>query len=153
MRLVAIGLLGLLPAVVARAEPRRDSNVLVGPVFGWRLGGPAGDRGIVGAEGGIGWGPERLNVGVTRRLGKSFAYVELDPWLYVGASLGVGVDSDGETHPVIGLWEALPIVYESCRSGWHPTVTLSIGYRYTGVHEIYVAPKVGASYDTGLCFH
>jgi hypothetical protein len=153
MRLAAIGLLGLLPAVVARAEPGRDTNVMAGPVLGLRLGGPAGARGIVGLEGGVGWGPERLNLGFTRRLGKTFGYLELDPWFYVGASLGFGIDSDGEPHPVLGVWEGVPIVYESCRSGWHTTVTLSIGYRYTGVHELYVAPKVGASYDSSLCFH
>lgn len=55
-----------------------------------------GPRAILGLEGGVEIGPERVNLGFTRRLDKTFTYIELDPWAFVGASLGFGVDSDGE---------------------------------------------------------
>lgn len=142
----------LLPRA-AHANDRELANVMVGPIFGIRLGGPSGSRTIIGVEGGGGWGPERLNLGFTRRLDKTFAYVELDP-MYVGASLGIGADSDGQVFPVVGLWEGLPIVYPGCGDdGWQPVVTISAGYRYTGVHELYIAPKAGSIYDGAICFH
>jgi hypothetical protein len=140
---------------MARAEPADATNWMIGPLLGLRLGG-ADDvrRSILGVEGGGGWGPERLNVGVTRRLGKTFTYVELAPWYVAGLSLGAGIDSDGKTHPVIGVWEGLPLRYPACGDdGWQPVITLSAGYRYTGVHELYVAPKVGTIYGGGICIH
>ena len=123
-------------------------------MLGYRIGYAPGSRLIVGAELGAGFGPERLNIGVTRRLNTSFAYIEIDPWYLVGASLGVGVDEDGEAHPIIGLWEGLPIMYPTCDYSdpdLEPVLTLSIGYRYTGVHEIYLAPKVGAGSQGQFC--
>ena len=147
----------LLLTTLAPSAGRADGefvNVTLGPVFGIRLGGPDGSRVIVGVEGGFGLGPERVNLGITRRLGKTFAYLELAPWLYVGASLGLGVDSDGEPHGVIGLWEGLPLVFPACGDeGWQGVATLSCGYRYTGVHEFYVTPKFGSINDGGICIH
>ena len=141
-------LLGCLIALTA-LEPvahAEIANVLVGPVLGIRLGGPPGDRLIIGVEGGAGWGPERFNLGFTRRLDKMFYYVELDPWYIVGASLGVGVDSEGQTYGVAGVWEGFPLVFPDCEgSGYFRAVTISGGYRYTGVHELYLTPKAGVS--------
>jgi hypothetical protein len=138
----------------AHADDAAGANVMIGPILGLRLGGPGGSRAILGVEGGGGWGPERLNLGFTRRLGKTFSYVELDPWLFVGVSLGAGIDSDGKVSPVLGIWEGLPIRYPECGDhGWQPVVTLSVGYRYTGVHELYFAPKAGSIYDGGICIH
>jgi hypothetical protein len=142
---VSTVLLALAASTPAQADEVR--NFLVGPVFGIRLGGPPGPRAIVGIEGGAGIGPERLNLGFTRRLDKMFYYLELDPWLYIGASLGVGIDSDGEPHGIIGVWEGLPIIFPECEDddGFHRAVTIAAGYRYTGVHELYATIKAGAS--------
>jgi YHS domain-containing protein len=153
MKLVLGALLTTLAPTAAWADDD-GTNVMIGPVLGLRLREPAGGRAILGVEGGGGWGPERINLGVTRRLGRTFSYLELSPWLYVGASLGVGVDSAGEIHGVIGLWEGLPLVYPECGDhGWQPVVTLSVGYRYTGVHELYAAPKLGWINDGAICVH
>lgn len=150
--LVVSVLAGLVTPV--EADVPEATNVMVGPILGLRLGGPSGSRAILGIEGGAGWGPERVNAGFTRRLDTSFLYVELSPWLYVGASLGVGVDSDERVFPVLGLWEGLPITYPDCGDkGWQPVVTISAGYRYTGVHELYLAPKAGTIFDGGICIH
>lgn len=151
MKLVASMLMGAFVAapVSARAD---DVNWLVGPVLGIRLGGPAeGSRAIYGIEGGVGLGPERANVGFTRRLDETFVYAELDPWLYVGGTLGVGaVAETGQIFPVLGVWEGIPLVYPACEDegegegdGMYPTVTLAGGYRWTGVHELYVTMKAG----------
>ena len=127
------------------------ANYLVGPVLGIRLGGPPGDRLIVGVEGGVGVGPERINLGFTNRLDKMFYYVEIDPWYIVGATLGVGIDSDGKASGVVGVWEGLPLVFPNCEgSGYFRAVTISGGYRYTGVHELYLTPKAGVSEDICL---
>lgn len=152
---VAIVLVLMLATLAARpGEARADDelNYLIGPVFGIRIGGPdEGGRGIYGIEGGIGWGPERLNLGLTRRMDKSFAYAELDPWYIVGGSFGFGIDSDDKTWPIIGLWEGIPLVYPDCDgAGLHDAVTLSGGYRWTGVHELYVTIKAGKAPD--FCF-
>lgn len=137
-------------------------NVMIGPVLGLRLGGPAGSRAILGIEGGGGWRFARVNLGFTRRLGKTFGYIELDPWFIVGVSVGAGVDSDGKGHPVLGVWEGMPVVFPGCEEeevsedgrfdeSWHKIITVSAGYRYTGVHELYVAPKAG-SITGAICF-
>lgn len=96
----------------------------------------------------------RVNLGLTRRLDKTFRYLELSPWYVVGASLGFGTDSDGKSHPVLGLWEGAPVVFPECGAdGWQPVVSLSTGYRYTGVHELYIAPKGGVIYEGDICTH
>ncbi|HEU0031374.1 MAG TPA: hypothetical protein VFQ53_12125 [Kofleriaceae bacterium] len=136
-------------AGTARAD---DMNYLVGPVLGLRLGGPPGERGIIGIEGGVGYGPERINLGFTRRLDKTFGYVEIDPWYIAGFSFGAGVDSDGVAHGVIGVWEGLPLRYPSCgEDGWESVITIAGGYRYTGVHELYLTVKAGETYDGAFC--
>ncbi|MGE0551531.1 MAG: hypothetical protein AB7O24_16275 [Kofleriaceae bacterium] len=127
-------------------------NWLLGPVLGYRLWGPPGDRLIIGLEGGVGIGPERVNVGMTHRLDHEFYYIELDPWLYVGASLGIGIDSNGVEHGVIGIWEGTPLNDVPCTDGFHRITTLAIGYRYTGVHELYLTVKAGQS-ETLICSH
>jgi len=57
--------------------------------------------------------------------------------------------------PVLGAWEGAPIfgtdsaldVMGRCPEddGWYPQITFAIGYRYTGVHSIYVTAKAGVS--------
>lgn len=127
-------------------------NVLAGPVFGLHFGGATNSHSVFGFEGGAGLGPERVNLGFEYRDRKGFGYVELDPWYILGVSLGAGIDSDGALHPVGGIWEGIPLKFPDCEesnTGFQPTVTLSAGYRYTGVHEIYLSIKAGASQN--LC--
>jgi hypothetical protein len=63
-----------------------------------------------------------------------------------GATLGFAhADSDG-WRPMVGLWEMVPLAADiDC----HPCATLSIavGYRWAGRHELYVTPKIGIVND------
>ena len=139
----------LVLLVVSSTRADADGmNWLAGPVIGIRLGGREGPRGVFGFEGGGGFGPERLNLGFERRDDKLLGYVELDPWFLVGASLGFGIDSDGQPQPVLGVWEGLPVGGGSCDKGstrYQPQVTIAAGYRFTGVHELYLTIKAGAA--------
>jgi len=140
-------------AAPARAE-NNFMNFLVGPVIGFRISGPSSDdHAVLGVEGGIGWGPERINLGIDHRAGRSLYYIEFDPWLIVGGSFGLGVDSAGEQHGIIGLWEGVPLGGEflkhhvGCPSRFLSALTLAGGVRYTGVLEIYLTLKAGVSED------
>ncbi|HEX7840059.1 MAG TPA: hypothetical protein VF469_21430 [Kofleriaceae bacterium] len=142
-------------ALLLVSSPRAEAdgvNILAGPIFGLQFGGSTDSHSVFGIEGGVGLGPERANLGFEYRDRKSFGYVELDPWFILGVSLGAGIDSDGELHPVGGVWEGLPIKYPNCDSSttkYQAAVTLSAGYRYTGVHELYLSVKAGVSQN--LC--
>jgi len=164
--------LALACAILSVAPPARANdddlmNLLAGPIIGiyfapkhspaelvrpsdpMPLQDSSGAHLLLGFEGGVGAGPERVNVGGTARAGEHFFYVELDPWLYVGGSLGVGVGGSSGVHPVLGVWDGFPASLPDCnRTDW--ILTLSAGYRYTGVHELYFAPKLGRA--NGLCF-
>lgn len=142
----------VLLAGSARADD--GTNYLVGPVLGYTFGGRTGGGLAYGGEGGIGWGPERFNVGFEHRDGTTLGYVELDPWFLVGGSLGVAVDSDDEPHAVLGLWEGLPILVGGCSTTpneQRPAITIAVGWRWTGVHELYVTLKGGSS--ERVCFN
>jgi hypothetical protein len=148
---VLVTTIALLLVSLSRAEAD-GVNILVGPVFGLQFGGTSDSHSVFGIEGGAGLGPERVNLGLEYRDRKTFGYVELDPWLWLGVSLGAGVDSDGNFHPVGGVWEGVPLKFPDCKASstqFAPAVTLSAGYRYTGVHEIYLSLKAGASQN--LC--
>ena len=156
MRFVAVSVVALaLVGTTSRASADHEGdadlqNVMVGPVIGLRLGGPPGDRLVIGVEGGVGFGPERINVGFTQRLDKTFVYAELDPWYIIGGTLGVGYEEGGKTFPIIGVWEGVPLNDGPC-GGWHQQASLAAGYRYTGIHELYVTIKAG--YMNGsICF-
>lgn len=140
-------------AAPARADRGDLRNALIGPVIGLRLSGPDGDAGVYGVEGGLGIGPERFNVGFVHRADRELYYVEFDPWLWVGGSLGLGVDSAGEPHGIVGLWEGFPVAgnaLHDCPTGFSSVVTLAGGIRYTGVVELYVTLKAGVS--ESFCF-
>lgn len=130
-------------------------NYLVGPVFGVRVGMDENPHVLVGVEGGIGWGPERVNLGIERRpsshgVWETFAYFVLEPWLVVGASLGIGVDlRTQEAHAVLGVWEGYGRLLANCHD-WGAVLSVAVGYRFTGVPELYVTPKVGLG--QGRCF-
>lgn len=112
------------------------------------LRGHSGSRSLIGIEGGVGFGPERLNVGLEHRDGKLFGYVEADPWLILGGSLGVGLDSDRVISPILGVWEGLEIRGPGCDSGkTGAMVTVAAGYRFAGVHELYITVKAGRGRD------
>ncbi|MGE0546052.1 MAG: hypothetical protein AB7O24_07465 [Kofleriaceae bacterium] len=93
-----------------------------------------------------------MNAGRTHRLGVGFTYVELDPWFVLGGTLGAGLDDQLNVHPVVGIWEGFPLVVDSHRHcdedlpRSHFAMTLAIGYRYTGVHELYTTIKAGAMF-------
>lgn len=150
----AILALAVVAAVAAPARADNDlHNFLIGPVFGVRLSGPSGDVGVIGIEGGVGWGPERFNLGFVHRAGRELYYVEIDPWLYLGGSFGFGVDSEGEGHGIIGVWEGLPIAGDflhRCPRGYASAVTVAAGLRFTGVLELYATVKAGVS--QAICF-
>jgi len=151
MRSLAIVLV-LLVISSSRVDAENDTrNVLIGPVLGIRLGGHDGPRGVFGVEGGVGIGPQRLNLGVEHRDGKLFSYIEIDPWFVLGGSVGVGIDSDGEAAPVLGLWEGIMFKPYGCSDRYETAVTMAAGYRYTGVHELYVTVKAGESQP--VCFN
>lgn len=145
-------------SVLVMSSMRADADSMswmAGPVLGIRLGDHPGSSGIFGIEGGAGWGPHRVNLGFEHRAGKHLGYFELDPWFLLGASMGFGVDSEGDPQIVLGVWEGLPIGLEralACTDRYSAQATISAGYRYTGVHELYVAVKAGAAQPVCLNF-
>lgn len=147
--LIALVLLLISTRASAAGPPFEGPNVLVGPMLGFRFGSAHGPRVIVGAEGGVGWGPERANLGIEWRYDqgswKALAYAVLEPWFFLGVTMGLGVDVNG-VRPVVGLWEGLGLALDC--DEWSPTVSIAIGYRYSGVPEIYLTPKVGVARGT-----
>jgi hypothetical protein len=152
------GWLGLCAAIVAATAGNahadlEEMNYLAGPVIGFSFGNRSGTGGgLLGLEAGAGWGPERVNIGIEHRDDESFGYLELDPWYVVGASLGLGVGSETGPQPVLGLWEGIPLTDNLCR-GEDDRITMftiAAGYRFTGVHEFYITPKVGTG--PSICF-
>lgn len=141
---------------LARAEDGDLTNFTIGPVLGVRIGGgdPNTSPLIVGIEGGAGYGPERVNLGFEHRSDHDLAYVEFDPWYLLGGTFGFGVNEEGKVNGVIGFWEGVPVIgmgNDVPCNGWHPTVVVSGGYRYTGVHELYASVKAGTM-NGNICF-
>ena len=147
----AIVVLGLLVCGTANADSNL-ANWLLGPVVGVQLGGKGGL--VLGFEGGGGYGPERFNLGFEHRPDNtSMGYIEVDPWYIVGGTLGFGVQDNGKVQPVLGLWEGLPLAQSSTScDGWRRVITISGGYRWTGVHDLYLSLKAGWM-DGEVCFN
>lgn len=147
----AIVVLSLLWCGTANAG-NNLANWLFGPVVGVQLGGKGGI--VLGVEGGGGYGPERFNLGFEHRAGDiDMGYIEVDPWYIVGGTFGFGVQNDGKVQPVLGFWEGLPVAESSTAcDGWRRVITISGGYRYTGVHELYLSLKAGWM-DGAVCFN
>jgi hypothetical protein len=61
----------------------------------------------------------------------------------IGATLGYAYSSREGSMPLLGAWAgaALSSSYVSCSPC--ATVSLALGWRWNGVSEIYLAPKVG----------
>ena len=153
MRLVVfVAVLLAAFASPARAEDGDLLNYSIGPVFGIKLSGK-GDWPIIGLEAGAGFGPERINVGFEHRSDHDAGYIELDPWYIIGGTFGVAIDDENQTHGVVGVWEGLPLkgMDDGSCIGWRNIVTIAGGYRYTGVHELFVTLKAGRI-DGQLCF-
>jgi hypothetical protein len=157
VRIIAIA---TATTIVACSASSHYYNALAGPVLGVRLGGAPGSRAVIGLEAGAGWTVERFNLGVDHRAGHTLYYLELDPWLVLGATIGLAVDDVADLHPVLGAWEGVlvaPLVHPAdCLDvpddrRFYPTITLSIGYRYTGEHELYLAPKFGGAQKPVFC--
>jgi hypothetical protein len=134
--------------------PAPESDRKGGMYFGW--------------EAGIGW-PQKLladedegdsdvyvlgraNIGQAFRSDEVFSYATFDPWWVVGATGGVGWGSKSGTSGIVGLWEGVPLIFpdEGCGADPGILVSMSLGYRYSGVHEIYFAPKIGMSSNLGI---
>src|ERR1043165_1755440 len=139
MRLVMLVVLALgVLSSPARADDGDLLNYSIGPLLGIKLSGP-GDWPIIGIEGGVGYGPERINVGFEHRSDHDAGYLEFDPWYIVGGSFGFAVDDENKTHGLAGIWEGVPVAaFNGGCNDWQNMVTLSGGYRYTGVHELFV---------------
>jgi len=150
------GLLGGLAtlAVAPRAaiadHEEWPRSALLGPVIGvsWGQGNKA--HPTLGLEGGIGLHElAYLNAGITGGDDEVFSYVELDGWYAVGATVGVGHGTERGVQPVLGVWEALPMILEeTCDTA--TVIAFSAGYRWTGKHELYVAAKYGDTWN--FCF-
>jgi len=153
MRLVVIVVV-LLAAFASPARADDDLlNYTIGPVFAVRVGGHAsGSAAIVGLEAGVGYGPERINIGFEHRSDHDAGYIEIDPWYLLGGSFGIAIDDTSKATAIGGVWEGLPIAgFGGNCSGWHNIATLAGGYRYTGVHELFVTIKAGRM-DGNVCF-
>ena len=138
----------LVMLILAASPAHADANnYLAGPILGVAWG--RGDATLlVGVEGGVGRSmthdslPWRFNGGIQHRARELYGYVEFAPWYFVGGSLGLGIGTDSGLTGLVGLWEGAPLVYPGCNERG-AVVSISVGYRYTGVHELYIAPKAG----------
>ena len=124
----------------------------IGPTVGYAFGhGPT-----LGVEGGAGWESDKDplflngNVGFSYRFegddGDLVGYAVFEPWSYVGLTVGGAMGSRSGAEGVVGVWDgvALPLRDLRCspdRKG--PTwLSLAVGYRWAGLHEIYFTPKI-----------
>lgn len=147
-----LGAILLAAPAVAHADHEDEdgefpSSASAGPTVGisWGTGVPA--HLIVGLEAGVGFNALLYaNGGVTYRNHELFSYVELDGWFLVGGTLGFGYGTFSEWQAVAGIWEALPLSDNGPCSKTQ-IVSVSFGYRWTGLHEIYVAGKYGEYED------
>jgi hypothetical protein len=127
---------------------------------GWEAsGGPFTTTGLDDQEPTIGSLVTRFSVGMAWRSNaggvpglEHLAYAAWEPWLFVGGTAGlVKVSSEPKLQPMLGLWEAAPYI-----GGGQPdphneipkcapcyTLSIAIGWRWSGANEFYLAPKVG----------
>jgi hypothetical protein len=148
-----VALLALTSPPAARAEPEFPTSKLIGPLFGIAWGPKHRAHLTGGIEGGIGIDELLVfNVGSTWRGDELFSYVELDGWYLVGGTVGVGHGTRDGWQPVVGVWEPLPY-FEEVDPGCDDAelIVFSVGYRYTGLHEVYVTGKYGDEWTP--CFN
>lgn len=141
-----------LPVRAAHADHKFPTSTMVGPLFGIAWGKEHKAHPTAGIEGGIGLHELVIfNVGSTWRGDELFSYAELDGWLFLGGTFGFGHGTRDGWQAVAGIWEPLPIVKEidpGCDDA--TLVVFSVGYRYTGLHELYITGKYGDAWTP--CF-
>ncbi len=83
-----------------------------------------------------------------------FHYLALEPWIYVGATLGVAGTSESDTRLLYGLWEGwaqdldAPLLSNSFEfvdddTRFHWVFSLTIGWRGIGrTQQFYITPKI-----------
>ncbi|HTL32052.1 MAG TPA: hypothetical protein VL326_02940 [Kofleriaceae bacterium] len=154
MRFFVVAVLALATLVALPSRAHADGDLLnysIGPVFGIKLTGP-GDWPVIGLEAGVGYGPERINVGFEHRSDHDAGYIELDPWYIIGGSIGFAVDDENKAHGLAGLWEGVPVAgFDGGCNDWQNMTYIAGGYRYTGVHELFITIKAGRI-DGSVCF-
>ena len=99
-----------------------------------------------------------FSVGMSWRPGPSgtigserLSYAAWEPWFVLGGTLGIAHSSaDGEFRSIFGLWEAAPWIFgapirsdplKRCSPCF--TVSLAVGWRWSGSGEFYMSPKLG----------
>ena len=139
-------------------------QIAAGPVVGYVSG-----RGLsAGWE--VGGGPTllaRFSVGMSWRPGSSkmlgserLSYVAWEPWLLAGGTLGVAHSSaTADVNTMGGVWEGAPWIFgaptrsilsKQCSPCY--TISLAIGWRWSGTGEFYLAPKLGILNGTAMPF-
>lgn len=75
-----------------------------------------------------------------------FHYLVAEPWLYVGATLGLAVADHLQPRVVYGAWEGVGVsldsdVFNTDERQW--VVSLALGWRAVGsTHQFYLTPKL-----------
>jgi hypothetical protein len=87
---------------------------------------------------------------------ESVTYFAVEPWLYLGGTLGVTSSSaDDDVGLCLGAWEGAPIMpWPALPSGeLIPFVSAAIGVRWLhGTAELYFTPKLGLVLEGSLPF-
>ena len=148
----------LLSFRAAEARAESGDGAGFGPVLGittdgsvslgWELSGSYGGpllRGAVGGSYHLQRSPEQP---------RYFHYMALEPWVYVGGTLGLAVTDAPTVKVMYGLWEgwaqdlgsplldgSYDFVDDDTRYHW--VFTLSIGWRgMSGTQQFYITPKI-----------
>jgi hypothetical protein len=77
-----------------------------------------------------------------RGVPNSWGYIAYEPWLVVGATVGVAVDGElRSTKTLYGAWQGIPVFVDN-GSGYNWVLTLAAGWRVLGgEHQFYFTPK------------
>ena len=82
------------------------------------------------------------------------SYVAWEPWLLAGGTLGVAHSSaTADVNTMGGVWEGAPWTFgapKQCSPCY--TISLAIGWRWSGTGEFYLAPKLGILNGTAMPF-
>src|SRR5579872_6748680 len=77
-------------------------------------------------------------------------YAAWEPWFLLGATAGlVKVSSERTLAPMLGIWEAAPLVTGGQPGTFLPrcspclTLSIAVGWRWSGASDIYLTPKIG----------
>jgi len=110
------------------------------------------------ASGGMSWRPGPVGSAEYERI----TYLAWEPWLVVGGTMGLCHSSaSGKVDGLFGAWEAAPWVigaprhtsivdYRYCSPCY--TVSLALGWRWSGASEFYLTPKLGILNGTLMPF-